>query len=85
MVIARKQTLVQLNDHLLSVLDRESARRGISRSALIREAVKTHLHDESRDEISRQIVEGYRRFPEDDWELEMAGENAIELIEEEPW
>lgn len=85
MVIARKQTLVQLNDDLLTDLDREAQRRGISRSLLIREAVETHLKATSEAELVRQYIEGYRRFPETEEEMREAEQNAIEAIREEAW
>lgn len=91
MVIARKQTLVQLSDELVYVLDREAARSGKSRSALIREAVEAHLHDEIEAEISRQIVDGYTRMPQTDEEVSLANWAAREAArrldaeEDEPW
>ena len=61
--MARVQTIVQLNGDLLGLLDREAARRGISRSALIRGVLEDFLgHDAERD-IAQRIVEGYRRLP----------------------
>jgi metal-responsive CopG/Arc/MetJ family transcriptional regulator len=72
MAIARKQTLVQLSDELVGLLDKVAARRGISRSALIREAVETHLHYEREAEIDRQIVEAYTRMPQTEDELAWA-------------
>ncbi len=76
MVIARKQTLVQLSDELVDLLDREALRRGVSRSALIREAVEQHLHDEREAEIDRRIVEAYTRMPQTEEELEWDGTSA---------
>lgn len=61
--MARTQTIVQMNDELLALLDREAARRGMSRSALIRDAVAAYLADAAEAEVTRQIVEGYRRVP----------------------
>ena len=80
--MARTQTLVQLNDRLLAALDEESARRGRSRSELIREAVEVYLEESVQGEIDRRIVEGYRRQPpEDIW-----GEDAARaLVAAEPW
>jgi metal-responsive CopG/Arc/MetJ family transcriptional regulator len=72
MVMPRKQTLVQLSDELVELLDREAARRGISRSSLIREAIESHLHDEGEAEIDRQIVEAYTRMPQTEEELAWA-------------
>jgi len=68
--VARTQTIVQLSEELLELLDGQARRRGMSRSALVREAVETHLHDEREAELSRRIVEGYRRIPQaepDEW------------------
>jgi predicted DNA-binding protein len=92
MVIARKQTLVQLTDELVGALDREAARTGKSRSAVIREAIEAHLHDEIEAEIGRQIVEGYTRMPQTEEELEwadIAAEETFRRLDEEeqgdPW
>lgn len=85
MAMARAQTLVQLSDTLLAVLDQRAAQRGISRSQLIREAIEAHLSRDLEAEVSRQIVEGYTRIP-DDRELDgWAEASAREMIAEEPW
>lgn len=85
MVIARKQTLVQLSDELIGELDREAVRRGLSRSALIREAVAAHLTNRNEAEQVRRYIESYRRFPQSEDELAGAERNAIDAIREEPW
>jgi predicted transcriptional regulator len=89
MVIARKQTLVQLSDEILTVLDREATRRRMSRSALIREAIDAHFHDAIEAEIDRRIVEAYTRYPpteeEFDWSAEWAEWQARRAIRQEPW
>jgi metal-responsive CopG/Arc/MetJ family transcriptional regulator len=81
----RTQTLVQLNDELLRRLDERAAREGRSRSALIRDAIETHLHDEERARIDREIIEGYERIPTTDEELREAERETREAIREEPW
>ncbi len=55
--------MVQLSDELIGLVDAESARRGVSRSALIREAITEHLAASQEAVITRQIVEGYHRVP----------------------
>ena len=68
--MARTQTMVQLSDDLLADLDREAARKGVSRSALIRDAVTASLAASRDTEVSRAIIEGYRRIPQgipDEW------------------
>lgn len=76
----RTQTLVQLNDEMLALLDREAARRGLSRSALIRSAVAEYLHDARQAEITRDIVAGYERIPPgtpDEWgDLQVSSDQA---------
>jgi metal-responsive CopG/Arc/MetJ family transcriptional regulator len=80
MVIARRQILVQLSDDLVSLLDGVAARRGVSRSALIREAIESHLHDEQEAEIDRQIVEAYKRMPQTEEEIEWAERGLSEML-----
>jgi metal-responsive CopG/Arc/MetJ family transcriptional regulator len=83
--MARTQTLVQLTADLLRRLDERAAREGRSRSALIRDAIEAYLHDEERERITREIVEGYERMPITDEELAIAERETREMIREEPW
>lgn len=80
MVMARTQTIVQLTEELVAALDAEAARRGVSRSALIREAVVTLLADRREEAVTRSIVDGYTRVPPanpDEWgDLEAQSERA---------
>ncbi len=62
----RVATLVQLTDGLVSRLDRAAARRGTSRSSLIRELLDEALSGDERDEVSLRLIEGYRRMPQSD-------------------
>ncbi len=62
--------MVQLRDDLVRLLDEEAADRGVSRSAIIREAVERHLGDSVRSRMDADIVDGYRRIPQgvlDEW------------------
>jgi len=68
--MARTQTMVQLNEELLESLDGVAARRGISRSALIRELVIDGLQQTGAAAIGERIADGYRRMPQalpDEW------------------
>jgi predicted DNA-binding protein len=85
MVLARTQTLVQLTDELLELLDERAAREQRSRSTLIREAIEDYLRDDLAAEIDRRIVDGYRRVPQTDDEDAWAEANARAAIREEPW
>ncbi len=70
MAMPRIQTMVQLTDTLVGLLDQEAGRRGISRSALVRDLLEESLCDQQEAEIDRQIVEGYTRVPPatpDEW------------------
>lgn len=84
MVVARKQTLVQLSDELLAALDERAGRAGVSRSQLIREAIHAYLKAGRAAEIDAAIVAGYTRIPppeHDPW----AEAAAIESLRAEPW
>jgi metal-responsive CopG/Arc/MetJ family transcriptional regulator len=72
MIIARKQTLVQLTDELVRLLDQRAAREHRSRSAVIRTAIESYLHDEREAEIDREIVAAYTRVPQTEEEHEWA-------------
>ncbi len=89
--MARTQTMVQLTDDLVAKLDTEAAERGVSRSAVIREAVEQHLDERRRDAIGEAIAEGYRRIPPgtpDEWgDLErtadIAGRETAQRLDQE--
>ena len=60
--------MVQLTDALIQRLDREAAKRSVSRSAVLREAVEQYFADE--DDLIQAYVEGYQRIPAgtvDEW------------------
>ncbi|NOX28859.1 MAG: ribbon-helix-helix protein, CopG family [Actinobacteria bacterium] len=68
--MARTQTMVQLTDRLIDELDREAARLGASRSAVIRAAISAYLAEQSQATDVRRYVEGYRAKPPglpDEW------------------
>jgi predicted transcriptional regulator len=89
--MARTQTLVQLTQDLIAKLDEEAAERGMSRSAVIREAIESHIAAREHDAIGEAIAEGYRRIPPgtpDEWgDLELmadiAGREAAQRLDHE--
>jgi len=86
MLMARTQTLVQLSDELIALLDQRAARLRRSRSDLIREALESFLAADAEAEVSRQIIAGYERIPQCDDGLDPWSERAArDLIGEEPW
>ncbi len=74
--------MVQLTDDLLAALDAEAARRRLSRSAVIREAVEAHVAADRAAAVGAAVAEGYRRIPQgvpDTWgELETTAEAEAE-------
>lgn len=77
--MARTQTMVQLTDDLLARLDSQAVRRGVSRSALIREILMAALDDEYDHAYAARIAEAFRRQPPglpDEWGV-LEDETAI--------
>ncbi len=84
MCMARRQTLVQLDDVRLAALDQRAAASGRSRSELIREAIDLLLGTGDAAAVDAAIVAGYERRPAsgaDTWALE----GALAAIRDEPW
>jgi Arc/MetJ-type ribon-helix-helix transcriptional regulator len=84
MAMARRQTLIQLDDERLAALDERAAAAGRSRSDLVREAIDLLLGSGDAAAIDAAIVEGYGRAPapeRDPW----AFEGALAAIKAEPW
>lgn len=90
MVVARRQTLVQLTDDLVIVLDAIAAKQGVTRSALIRTVLENYVGREDEAEKDRRLIEGYTRIPpdrEDEWGplTPWAEDAARRLVMQEPW
>jgi metal-responsive CopG/Arc/MetJ family transcriptional regulator len=81
--MARAQTLVQRDDHLLALLDQRSSASGISRSALIREAIEDYLARDAEAARDAAILAGYAKFPPAEPDA-LAMALAAASIEEEP-
>lgn len=82
--MARRQTLVQLNDQLLALLDERAAKSGRSRSEIIRAAVERELAADQEAAIDAAIVAGYEKAPPrelDRW----AEASAKRSVGAEPW
>lgn len=75
--MVRIQTIVQLTSEMVASLDVEAARTGVSRSALIRDAVESYLEASRDAQITAQLVAAYSATPQgvrDEW-----GEVAEEM------
>lgn len=84
MAVARRQTLIQLDDARLAALDQRAASSGRSRSDLIREAIDLLLESGDPAAVDAAIVEGYRNQPppeQDPWVVAA----ALTTIKGEPW
>jgi Ribbon-helix-helix protein, copG family len=63
MAIARRQTLIQLDDASIAALDQRAAASGRSRSDLVREAIDLLLGAGDAAAIDAAIVAGYEKVP----------------------
>ena len=63
--MARVQTIVQLNSDLLAALDEEAEATGVSRSAVIRQAIVDHLASSAEALVDKALVYGYTTIPQD--------------------
>jgi metal-responsive CopG/Arc/MetJ family transcriptional regulator len=82
MVMARKQVLVQLDDDLVARLDEIAARRGVSRSELLRRGALALLEAEELREADEALQKAYRRVPQDPAIVEAAGRLAARTVPE---
>lgn len=60
------QALVHLSDEIVALLDEVAAAEGLSRSAVIHQAIVNHLTQMQRASIGHKIFEGYQRIPQSD-------------------
>jgi len=56
--------MVQLTDDMIEMLDAEARRQGLSRSAVIRNAVDAYLADSRERAVARQLVDAYTAVPQ---------------------
>jgi metal-responsive CopG/Arc/MetJ family transcriptional regulator len=72
--------LVQLDDDLVTRLDRLAAERGTSRSELLRRGAVAILDSEELRRADAQLQASYRFTPQDPIVVEVAGRLASETI-----
>jgi predicted transcriptional regulator len=70
LAVARRQVIVQLDDELMEGLDRAARKLGVSRSELLRRGARALLDALAEAEADRQLVESYRRLPQEAWIVE---------------
>ena len=84
----KKIIQVPVQEDLLRKLDELSVERGQSRAAVIREACAKYIATAEKEELIRQYIEGYRRMPETQDELDFAESSAkalAELLADDTW
>ena len=81
------QIAVRVSDGLMASLDELVDPDGAyeTRADAIRDAIEQLVDRERRRRIGEAIVEGYRRIPQADDEIQGVSEDSIRSIEEEPW
>ena len=82
--MARRQTLIQLDDARIAALDQRAAASGKSRSELIRDAIDLLLGTGDTAAVDANIVEGYTRVPPEEPDA-FTVEAALASIRAEPW
>jgi metal-responsive CopG/Arc/MetJ family transcriptional regulator len=65
MTMGRREVLVQLDDDLVGRLDALAARAGTSRSELLRRGALAVLWAAELADADQQLIEAYRRVPQD--------------------
>jgi len=74
-----------MDEDLLKILDRLSARQRRPRAAVIREACRRYLKRVECEQLDQQYEEGYRRLPEEPVLAEAQAELSAHVLEEEHW
>ena len=81
-----QQIAIRIPDHLAADLDSlVSSGRFETKADAVRTALEALIDAERRAELGRQIVEGFRRVPQEDADVAAAGQAATRSIDEEPW
>ena len=81
-----QQIAIRIPDALAAQLEQLVASgRFETKADAVRTALESLIDTERRAEIGRQIVEGYRRVPQDDADVAAAAQATTRAIDEEPW
>ena len=65
MVMARREVLVQLEDDLVKALDQIAKERGTNRSEVLRRAASLLVRAIDEAKADAELVEAYRKHPQD--------------------
>ena len=81
-----QQIAIRIPDDLAAQLeDLVSSGRFETKADAVRTALESMIDAARRADIGRQIVEGYRRVPQEDGDVSAASQAAARSIDEEPW
>ena len=81
-----QQIAIRIPDALAARLEQlVTSGRFETKADAVRTALESLIDTERRAEIGRQIVEGYRRVPQDDADVAAAAQATTRAIDEEPW
>jgi Arc/MetJ-type ribon-helix-helix transcriptional regulator len=81
-----QQIAIRIPDDLATRLDAlVSSGRFETKADAVRTALEALIEADRRAEVGRQIVEGYRRVPQEDADVTAASQAATRSIDEEPW
>lgn len=78
MVMGRREVLVQLDDDLVTRLDRLATNRGTNRSELLRRGALLVLEADDLRQADLALQDAYRRIPQDPELIEAAARLAAE-------
>ena len=81
-----KQIAIRIPDVLADQLEKlVSSGRFETKADAVRTALEAMIDTARRADIGRQIVEGYRRVPQEDVDVAAASQATTRSIDEEPW
>ncbi|MGH2707063.1 MAG: ribbon-helix-helix protein, CopG family [Actinomycetota bacterium] len=82
-LMTRRQVIVQLDDTLVSALDEAAAQEHVSRSELLRRAALALLEARRMVKLERELIDAYRRIPQDPVLIETA--RRLAAVTAPPW
>jgi Arc/MetJ-type ribon-helix-helix transcriptional regulator len=86
MLNAMPQLVTRLDAELVEAVDRLVSDGVVAnRSEAVRMGLEQLVDQARRSQVAAAIVEGYRRVPQTDEELERADRGLRALVAEEPW
>lgn len=84
--VCMAQLVTRLQERLLAQVDALVADGVVAtRSEAVRLGLQRLVEEHRRQQVGRQIVDGYRRLPQTDAELAGLEASTRALIEQEPW